>query len=444
MISRRRAAFIGLTLLLTGSIGAASAQADRREPVPFDLFSGTTQTEGRAKAKGKVRFLDNGRLRVKGYINDICPGDGFAAVLEIEVSYNDVTRDIRRRTHGLCHENKRDVDFKTRRFQNVSQVAVIANEIRYSDERDPGRAGRLRRAHHLHAERLRRRVRALIVALAALALPAPALAHDGGPRVPDWKPVSVAAQQRAEPPIVATPRADCLPGSVPEGPMQGRVPAGAEGYRCNLSVIGQAGETGGFRVHRYVDRDGRECAYYDTTLLFPTNALSLSGEPTGVAVLDMTDPSKPVHTTTLITPAMQTPHESLNISVERGLLAAVMGNPAFAPGVVDVYDISRDCRHPELMASAPASVFGHESGMALDGRTFYPTSISTDQTTAVDLSDPRLPRPIWQGQFNTHGMSVSDDGNRGYLATRRRAGHHRPLGGPGAQAESAGAARSAG
>ena len=69
------------------------------------------------------------------------------------------------------------------------------------------------------------------------------------------------------------------------------------------------------------------------------------------------------------------------------------------------------------MASAPASVFGHESGMALDGKTFYPTSISTDQTTAVDLSDPRLPRPIWQGQFNTHGMSVSDDGNRGYLAT---------------------------
>ena len=62
----------------------------------------------------------------------------------------------------------------------------------------------------------------------------------------------------------------------------------------------------------------------------------------------MTDPSKPVHTTTLVTPAMQTPHESLNISVERGLLAAVMGNPAFAPGVVDVYDISRDCRHPEL------------------------------------------------------------------------------------------------
>jgi hypothetical protein len=260
--------------------------------------------------------------------------------------------------------------------------------------------------------------RIVVLGVLGAAVTSPALAHDGGPRVPDWKPASVAAQQRAEPPIVATPRADCLPGSVPEGPMQGRVPAGAEGYRCNMSVIGQAGETGGFRVHRYVDRDGRECAYYDTTLLFPTNALSLSGEPTGVAVLDMTDPSKPVHTTTLITPAMQTPHESLNISVERGLLAAVMGNPAFAPGVVDVYDISRDCRHPELMASAPAAVFGHESGMALDGRTFYPTSISTGHTTAVDVSNPRTPLPLGQWQFNTHGMSVSDDGNRGYLAAR--------------------------
>jgi hypothetical protein len=131
MMSR---ALISLTLaLLAGSIGAASAQADRREPVPFDLFSGTTQTEGRAKAKGRVRFLDNRRLRVKGYINDICPGDGHAAVLEVEVSYSGVSRTIRRRTHGLCHGYKRDFDFRTRRFRNIEQVAVIAAEVRYSN-----------------------------------------------------------------------------------------------------------------------------------------------------------------------------------------------------------------------------------------------------------------------------------------------------------------------
>jgi hypothetical protein len=233
----------------------------------------------------------------------------------------------------------------------------------------------------------------------------------------DQRAMAVAAQRAAEPPIRATPRADCEPGGIPEGPMQGRVPAGVDkGYICNLTVIGRTGSTGGFRVHRYVDRNGHECAYYDTTLLFPTNALSLSAEPTGVAVLDMTDPRRPQRTATVVTPAMQTPHESLNISVERGILAAVMGNPTAYPGVIDLYDISQDCRHPLLQASVPGSMFGHESGMALDGKTFYPTSIATDQTTAVDITNPRVPIPIGQWSYNTHGMSLSDDGNRAYLA----------------------------
>jgi hypothetical protein len=45
----------------------------------------------------------------------------------------------------------------------------------------------------------------------------------------------------------------------------------------------------------------------------------------------MSDPRHPVRTETLATPAMQTPHESLNISVKRGVLAAVMGHPAEYP-----------------------------------------------------------------------------------------------------------------
>src|ERR671916_363781 len=99
------------------------------------------------------------------------------------------------------------------------------------------------------------------------------------------------------------------------------------------------GDTGGFRVHRYVDKAGRECAYYDTALLFPTNSLNLSLDPTGVAVLDMSDPSNPVRTATLVTPAMQTPHESVNISARRGILAAVLGHPAPHPGGIHLYDI---------------------------------------------------------------------------------------------------------
>lgn len=269
-----------------------------------------------------------------------------------------------------------------------------------------------------------------VVAIVAVACAAPAQGHVGkNSREPENfqapRRMPVPARAAAEPPIVASPRARCGPGSRPEPGIQGRLPRDAvdsgqadKGYRCNITVVGHTGSTGGFRVHRYVDRAGHECAYYDTALLFPTNALSLGAEPTGVAVLDMSDPRHPVRTTTLLTPAMQTPHESLNISVQRGILAAVMGNPAQYPGGVDVYDLSQDCRNPALKAAAfPATPFGHESGMAPDGRTFYPTSPGTSQMSAVDLSNPMLPRRLVTSDYNTHGMSVSDDGRRGYLAT---------------------------
>jgi hypothetical protein len=272
-----------------------------------------------------------------------------------------------------------------------------------------------------------RRTAALLVCGAAVAGFLQPTAQGHVPRAADSlsTPELARATQRAEPPAVATPRAQCGPGSNPEPGMQGRLPReevdsgrAARGYWCNMRLLGHSGETGGFRVHRYVDEQGHECAYYDTALLFPTNALSLAGEPTGVAVLDMTDPRRPVRTTTLLTPAMQSPHESLNISVQRGVLAAVLGNPTQYPGGIDVYDISQDCRNPVPMSAAfPASPFGHESGMAPDGLTFYPTSLGTNDTTAVDISNPRLPRQIWNGRYSTHGMSVSDDGNRGYFAT---------------------------
>jgi hypothetical protein len=222
----------------------------------------------------------------------------------------------------------------------------------------------------------------------------------------------------------ATPKASCGPGSLPEPGIQGRVPksevdsgAAANGYHCNVKVVGHAGETGGFKVLRYVDKAGHECAYYDTTLLYPTNTFNLSLAPTGVAVLDMSDPAKPVRTASLVTEAMQTPHESVNISTKRGILAAVAGNPTASPGVVDVYDISQDCRKPVLKSSLPVGFVGHESGMAPDGNTFYATSIGTGHTTPVDISNPTVPRTLGVYEFNSHGMSVSDDGLRGYMAS---------------------------
>ncbi len=233
-------------------------------------------------------------------------------------------------------------------------------------------------------------------------------------------------ERALEPPLVATPEAVCGPGSRPETGIQGRVSRAdhesgraAEGYTCNTELVGSfekpnpIGSIGGFKVERYVDSSGHDCAYYDTTLLAPTNIFD--GEA-GVNVLDMSNPAKPVLTDRLVTPAMDSPHESLVLNQKRGLLAAVLGNATFYPGLVDIYDISADCRHPVLKSSSPVGAFGHESGMSPDGRTFYSASPSTETIVAVDISNPSLPQPLWVGPYDSHGLSISDDGNRAYVA----------------------------
>jgi hypothetical protein len=229
-----------------------------------------------------------------------------------------------------------------------------------------------------------------------------------------------------------TPRADCGPGSNPEEGRQGRVSAedfdsgrAAEGYTCNAEQLSHHGARGGYKVERFIDQAGHECAFYDSTLLFPKDAVEADQDLTGVYVLDMANPSQPVRTETLVTPAMQSPHESMNFNAKRGLLIAVTANPIFYPGFVDVYDVNQDCRHPTLMASLPVGGLGHESGFAPDGMTFYSASLDAGggtpvgTLTAVDVSNPSLPVPIWNTlDFRSHGLSLSDDGNRAYIADR--------------------------
>ncbi|HEY1058391.1 MAG TPA: hypothetical protein VGE55_06630 [Limnobacter sp.] len=227
--------------------------------------------------------------------------------------------------------------------------------------------------------------------------------------------------------IAATPQGVCGPGSRPEVGMQGRVSqadhdAGraAAGFTCNTELVGKfapdmvIGTVGGFKVERYTDKAGHDCAYYDSTLLFPTN---LADREIGVNVMDMSNPASPVRTARLVTPAMLSPHESLVLSSQGGILAAVLGNPAFGPGVVDVYDISQDCRNPVLKSSTPLGVFGHESGLSPDGKTFYSASPSTSTIVALDISNPSVPKPLWYGQYPSHGLSISPDGNRAYVAS---------------------------
>ena len=238
--------------------------------------------------------------------------------------------------------------------------------------------------------------------------------------------ISAAWAAPAEPPLEATPQLPCGEGSAPETDIQGRVPAAdhesgraALGYRCNTELVGSItgdateGTQGGFKVQRYVDAAGHECAYYDTTLLLGTD---LFDGGVGVDVLDMSDPATPTKTASLTTPAMLSPHESLLVSQERGLLMATLGNAAFNVGVLDIYDISDDCRHPQLLSSTPSGIFGHESGLAPDGMTFYSASPGTMTLYAIDISDPALPVPITGYNVDSHGLSISADGNRAYVA----------------------------
>lgn len=237
----------------------------------------------------------------------------------------------------------------------------------------------------------------------------------------------------AAPSSDSVPRTECGPGSHPESDLQGRVSLAdiqsgraAEGYRCNTELVGTElsasplGSFGGFKVHRYVDAAGHECAFYDVQMLVGTGILNLATPlNAGVAVLDMSDPAKPVRTATLRTLAMLTPHESLQVNQKRGLVAAVAGTPAIGPGIVDVYDASKDCRHPRLK-SVPniAGIIGHESGMSLDGNTFYSGNpVPGGQVAAVDITNPSLPRTLKVINHPSHGITLSQDGNRAYLTS---------------------------
>lgn len=239
-------------------------------------------------------------------------------------------------------------------------------------------------------------------------------------------------QRAAEPPLTATPQAVCGPGSRPEHGIQGRVSReemesgrAAEGYTCNTELVGHHksavipantwGTIGGFKVHRYVDPHGNECAYYDSTLLFPTN---LGDQEGGVVVLDMADPSRPVNSATLRTAGMQSMHETLVISEERGILAGISAaaEPIELPAVLDLYDLSQDCRQPRLISSTPMPLLAHESGLSLQGNLFWANMTNEDNIWAIDISDPQLPTLVYHAQINSHGINISADGSRAYLS----------------------------
>lgn len=250
-------------------------------------------------------------------------------------------------------------------------------------------------------------------------------------RTSNVEPDATYTSQVVQPYSVATstsvPRAICGAGSEPETGLQGQLPSedydsgrAARGYTCNTELISQLnyeymGSSGSFNVMRYVDTKGHECAYFDTSNLSPIN---LFGDTAGVAVVDMSDLANPVLVDSLKTPAMLSPHESLILNEKRGLLIAVLGNPATYPGIIDIYDLSEDCREPKLRSSQLiAGVLGHESGISPDGNTFYTASALAPTVSAVDIKNPDEPKFLSVFPLNGHGISISDDGNTAYITS---------------------------
>jgi hypothetical protein len=227
-------------------------------------------------------------------------------------------------------------------------------------------------------------------------------------------------QDISAPSLRPVPRAECGAGSRPLEGTQGRVtaedvasPEAADGWTCNVSLVGHFATPGGFRTWRYEDRSGHVCAFYDTSLVSRAGVISYAGGPSpGVAVLDMADPAHPKQTAMLTTDAMLAPHESLNLNARRGLLGAEVGNAGTLPSSFAIYDVGQDCRQPVLQSQMSVPN-GHESGFSPDGNTFWAAG-GAGTITAIDVRNPKLPYVVWTGDMYSHGLNLSDDGNTLY------------------------------
>ena len=230
----------------------------------------------------------------------------------------------------------------------------------------------------------------------------------------------------------------CGANDKPETALQGQVPlalrvapGGFKGFNCNLELVGQYRGDGANWQTTQFKQDGetgqRLCGYHGTAS--PTR--SLPGRTNlGVRTIDLSARANPQPTAFLTTISMLDPWESLKVNERRQLLAADNAQNGGGGPEIDIYDISQDCRHPQLLASVPVGtgtdggmvspVIGHEGSWAPDGLTYYGGDLRNAQYYAVDTTDPTKPKLLstWRPGFaNVHGMSISDDGNRGYFVS---------------------------
>jgi hypothetical protein len=240
---------------------------------------------------------------------------------------------------------------------------------------------------------------------------------------------------------LTVPKAECGEDDHPEIGLQGQVPAalratGFKGFNCNLKLIGQSrGDGANWQSAEFKDRMGHTCGYHGTAFT-TANRIHL-----GVPVIDLTDADHPTQTGYLTTISMLDPWESLKANAERQMLGADNAHNGAGGPEVDFYDLSGDCRSPQLLGSVavgkpdgstgiPVPVIGHEGSWAPDGLTYYGGSPTQHLYYAVDTTNPREPKLIatWLTPFGpptgtglsvydgaSHGLSISDDGTRGYF-----------------------------
>ncbi|MFC5753260.1 LVIVD repeat-containing protein [Actinomadura rugatobispora] len=219
-------------------------------------------------------------------------------------------------------------------------------------------------------------------------------------------------------------RADCGPGSAPETGLQGQVPLAdresgrsQRGYECNLKLLSRYQGQG----QATVGASYGHCQYLGTIL--PS---AVSAKRPGVNVVDMSDPARPRLSDSLVSPAtLGGTWETLKVHEGRGLLAAVSVGLLSGGFFVSVYDIKTDCAKPRLLngingtkLTLPGLFPGHEAAWSADGRTYWTTGTVGGTIAALDMSDPRSPKVLYNGSTGlvNHGIGVSADGRRIHVA----------------------------
>lgn len=234
----------------------------------------------------------------------------------------------------------------------------------------------------------------------------------------------------ADTPADAVLPARCGPGSAPETGLQGQVPLAdrtsgrsQQAYQCNLELVGQHQGQGSATVSASYGR----CQYLGT--IFTGQATAANR---GVNVVDLADPARPVLSDSLVSPAtVGGTWETLKVNEERGLLGAISVGLLNGGVFFSVYDVKTDCAHPRLLNSVlgtsltmPMPIIGHEAGWSPDGRTYWATGVVGGTIAAVDVDNPAHPKVAYLGVtgLSNHGVSVSPDGNRIYVARTIPAG----------------------